>query len=239
VIVRVLVTRPLPDGERTAMALRARGHDVLVAPLLAVETLNADLTGDWPALIVTSTNALRAIESNPDVARLHDKPLFAVGTRTASAARDAGFRDVTSADGDARDLVRVLTAYAGEPSAPLLYLAGRDRAFDIAGAVAGQGLAVKTVEVYRAVTLPFPAPLVDALRANTLDAVLHYSRRSAEAFVAGARAAGVAAVALALRQLRLSDQVAVPVRDAGASTIAVAAHPDEASLFGLLDSRGN
>ena len=31
---RILVTRPLPDGERTAAALRARGHDVLLVPLM-------------------------------------------------------------------------------------------------------------------------------------------------------------------------------------------------------------
>jgi uroporphyrinogen-III synthase len=98
---------------------------------------------------------------------------------------------------------------------------------------------VKTVDVYRAVTLPFPALLIDALHAGTLDAALHYSRRSAEAFVAGAYAARLDSPALALRQLCLSDQVAMPLRSAGAPTVAVAAHPDEASLFGLLDSRGN
>ena len=32
---RLLVTRPEPDATRTAETLRARGHDVLVAPLLA------------------------------------------------------------------------------------------------------------------------------------------------------------------------------------------------------------
>ena len=32
---RLLVTRPEPDGERTAEKLRARGCEVLLAPLLA------------------------------------------------------------------------------------------------------------------------------------------------------------------------------------------------------------
>ena len=34
---RLLVTRPEPDGERTAQALRARGHAVVLAPLLRTE----------------------------------------------------------------------------------------------------------------------------------------------------------------------------------------------------------
>ena len=42
---RLLVTRPEPDAARTAEALRARGHEVLVAPLLRVETIAADFGG--------------------------------------------------------------------------------------------------------------------------------------------------------------------------------------------------
>src|SRR6516165_3443045 len=63
--VRLLVTRPEPDGERTAAVLRARGHDVVLAALLQVEAIaDAQLgSGPWSALIVTSANALRAIEA--------------------------------------------------------------------------------------------------------------------------------------------------------------------------------
>jgi uroporphyrinogen-III synthase len=32
-IVRLLLTRPEADAERTATALRARGHEVIVAPI--------------------------------------------------------------------------------------------------------------------------------------------------------------------------------------------------------------
>ncbi len=34
---RVVVTRPQADGARTAAALEARGHEVLLAPLMQVE----------------------------------------------------------------------------------------------------------------------------------------------------------------------------------------------------------
>jgi uroporphyrinogen-III synthase len=33
----ILVTRPLPDGEITAAALRAKGFEVLLAPMLRFE----------------------------------------------------------------------------------------------------------------------------------------------------------------------------------------------------------
>ncbi len=109
---RLLVTRPHPDGERTAAALRARGHEVLLAELLRIETVS-DVRlgpGPWSGVILTSANALRAIEQHPQRAELLRLQAFAVGRRTAEAARAAGFHEVASADGDAQDLVRLLSA---------------------------------------------------------------------------------------------------------------------------------
>ena len=92
--------------------------------------------------------------------------------------------------------------------------------------------------VYRAVTAPFPPALTDALRAGTLDAVLHYSKRSAENYIAGARETGIAPAALAVCHVCLSAQVADPLRAAGAATISVAKHPDEAAIVELLGTSG-
>jgi hypothetical protein len=64
--------------------------------------------------------------------------------------------------------------------------------------------------------------------------VLHFSRRSAENYVAGAKSAAVVGPALAVRHLCLSAQVAEPL--AGASHILIAARPDEATLIELLDT---
>jgi uroporphyrinogen-III synthase len=40
---RLLVTRPEPDGERTAARLCAHGCEVMLSPLLRVEAVAADL----------------------------------------------------------------------------------------------------------------------------------------------------------------------------------------------------
>src|SRR3981081_1107131 len=106
----VLVTRPHPDDEATAGALRARGFEVLQAPVLRVEAgpVPADADARYGAIIVPSANALRAIAPHLAGSRLLKLPLFAVGEHTASAARDAGFGEVITAKGDAgalRDLV--------------------------------------------------------------------------------------------------------------------------------------
>jgi uroporphyrinogen-III synthase len=231
---RVVVTRPQADGERTAAELRARGHDVLVAPLMQVEPIAADLSGAWGAIVVTSANAAGAIAANPARDALLGLPLFSVGRRSAEAARQAGFADVTSAGGDIRDLVRLLRARKADTKAPLLYLAGEDRAADLPAELAAHGIAAEMRVVYRAVTAPFPPELVAALEAGDVQAVLHFSRRSADNYLAGARQVGVEQAALAVRHYCLSTQVAAPLNSAGAKRVVIAPRPEESALIELL-----
>jgi len=225
---RVAVTRPRPDGERTAAALRARGHEVLLAPLMRIDSVAADLSGNWRAVVVTSANAL----AGGSVATLRRLPLFAVGVRSADAARQVGFDTVISADGDARDLVRLIVS---RRASNLLYLAGEDRAADLIGELAARGIVAEMRVVYRAVTAPFPQELIAALKARNIGGVLHFSKRSAHAYVTGAREAGETEAALGVRHYCLSAQVAEPLAGAGAKTVLIAGRPEESALIELLD----
>lgn len=229
---RVVVTRPEPDGKRTASALRALGHEVLIAPLMKVQSVSADLSGHWGAIIITSANAANAIAENAAKTTLIKLPLFAVGQRSAEAAQEAGFTNVTSAGGDVRDLVRALSAARPDAKDPLLYLAGEERAADLVGALSARGIAAEMRIVYRAITAPYSPALTEALKAGEVDVVLHFSRRSAENYAAGARQAGIAGPALAVRHFCLSAQAAEPL--AGAGQVTIAARPDEAALIALL-----
>lgn len=227
---RVVVTRPQADGERTAAALEALGHEVLVAPLMRIEPVAVDLAGTWSAIAVTSANALQVIGVKAD--RMKTLPVFAVGERSAETARLAGFAEVSSANGDVKDLVRLIAARAVGTKASLLYLAGEDRAGDFIAQLVAHGIDAEMKVVYRTVAEVFPPVLAAALEAGDVDAVLHFSRRSAELFIEGARASGVAGPAEDVRHLCLSAQVAEPL--AGASRIAVAVRPEEAALIALL-----
>ena len=238
----VLVTRPHPDDEATAASLRARGFEVLKAPMLRFEPVpfHDDGETDYGAVIVTSANALRGIESQLKGNPLLKLPLFAVGEHTASAARGAGFENVIPAGGDAgslRDLVLPrVKAKALKKTSPLLYLAGADLARDLAGELRERGFTVVTHTTYRmAQVTDLPRETSDAFAANRIEAVLHYSRRSARAFLEAARAAGVEISALSLPQCCISEGVAAVLRDAGATQVMVAASPDENALFGALD----
>lgn len=233
---RILLTRPQGDAERTAAALRGRGHEAIVAPLLAIEIIgDADLGGGpWSAIMVTSANAVRAIAGHARRDELSAIPVFTVGAHSAQAMRDAGFTEVASADGNVGDLAKLVAARM-KPGAPLLYLAGEERSGDLAGTLRAQNFVVHTALVYRAVTADnFPRHAVDALMAGNIDAVAHFSCRSAEAYVDAAKKAGLIAAALANPiHLCLSQRIAAPLAAAGAADVRIAARPDEDALLAL------
>jgi uroporphyrinogen-III synthase len=64
---------------------------------------------------------------------------------------------------------------------------------------------------------------------------LHYSARTAGAFIAAAQAAGIMDSAIKLRHFCLSAQVAAPLAAAGAAAVEIAAAPNEVALFALID----
>jgi uroporphyrinogen-III synthase len=231
--VRLLVTRPEPDGARTAAALRARGHDVVLAPLLRMEPIACEIPDKaYGAVVMTSANAARAVAIHPRRDALMALPAFTVGGRSAQAAHAAGFGDVRSAAGDKADLVALIRAHYADRR-PLLYLAGEERAGELDPA--GVGAPVEMVVIYRAVAVErFPPEIAAALSNGALAGVLLFSRRTAEAYVACATHAGIRDRALALVHFCLSRQVTEPLAAAGAPVIRIAARPDEAAMLELI-----
>jgi uroporphyrinogen-III synthase len=237
----ILVTRPHPDNETTAEALRARGHVVLLAPVLKFEPMafRDESEAGFGAIIVTSANAIRAVAPQLRDLGLLDLPLFAVGEHTAAVARHAGFDEVIVAGGDAASLRdKVMKSARGKvlkKKSTLLYLAGADLSRDLGGELGAEGFNVITQTTYRMVPVRhLPREVCEGFAAHDIAAVLHYSRRSARAFLEAARDEGVEISALAIPQCCLSEAVAAVLRDAGAQAL-VAATPDESALFECLE----
>jgi uroporphyrinogen-III synthase len=231
---RLLVTRPEPDATRTAETLRARGHEVLVAPLLATLAIAANFTGSYDGVLLTSANAARALSAHPRAGELTRLACFTVGARTAEAARVAGFVEVQSADGALEELMGLVAAKTAR-SARLIYLAGEDRAGDLAGDLAKRGIAVDTAVIYRALAAEkLPAHLTEALKHGGLDGALHYSRRSVATLLALALHGGALPALTGIGHYCLSADVATPLREAGATRIKIAPRPNETALLALI-----
>jgi uroporphyrinogen-III synthase len=231
----LLVTRPLPDAEDTAKRLSALGHEVLVQPFLRIVFAPPPRGLAEPAaLIVTSRNALRAMQAWPQAARWRGRPLFAVGKATVRAAAAAGFTDVRAGGGDAASLADAIRDDLAPDAGPLLYPAARQRTGGLAEALAAAGYDVETVETYRAeVATLLDAAVRRALTEQALDGVLIYSRRTAEAFRAAVEAAGIYDPFNGMTCYVLSPEIGAALEGAGAA-VKWPERPEEDLLLALI-----
>lgn len=193
----------------------------MIAPLLRIERLEVaapDLE-DVAALAFTSVNGVDAFAALTD---RRDRPVFAVGDRTAEAAGAAGFGDVRSAGGAIEDLAALLRA---EASGAVLIPGAREPAGDMAALLAGSDAEPRLLPVYAAVETGKGAP-------DAFDAVLIHSPRAGRALaalMAAERARNAVAVVI-------SETAAAPLRGLPWREIRIAPHPDE---NGMTEALGN
>jgi uroporphyrinogen-III synthase len=228
---RVLLTRSAEDSARTARRLASHGHDAVIAPLTAiVATGTAPPSVEPDAAILTSAHAVPALVTLGTRA-----PVFAVGRRTAEAAREAGFPTVSTAQGDAADLA-ALVRRSLPPGAAMLHVAGRHRKAEPEASLRAAGFRVNVWEAYEACAVPrLPDNLPPLLEAGRIDAALHYSRRSAGLLVDLCAREGLLPSFRGLAHVCLSADVAVPLSAVGIAP-AIAAEPNEEALLAALDS---
>jgi uroporphyrinogen-III synthase len=173
----LLITRPAEEGERTAAAARTAGFDALMAPLLQVEPCEWHLPDTPPqALLFTSARSPALVAAaHPG---LRACPAYAVGTRTAEVAREAGFEVIAVGAADASDILRLA---AGQGVGRLLHLAGAATA----PLEVPPGLQLERRSVYAARRVPqLPDAAAAALAAGRVFAVLLFSARTATHFAA-------------------------------------------------------
>ena len=231
---RMLITRPEPDAQATQERLAALGIAAEIAPVMSRQTLHAHLPPPegFAAVALTSTNALRALADLVTLHPLLDKPVFAVGERTAREARQLGFNTVTAADGTLDTLVTTIAL--ARLDGPIFYPAGRHLSGDLAHALAPQGLMVVTVPVYEMVAeTSLPDGIGSDLASGGFGAVLFYSRRTAEIFVSLTNGTIPLEVRRTLPVICLSENVARPLLDARFNRVLLADHPSEDAMMAL------
>jgi uroporphyrinogen-III synthase/type II secretory pathway pseudopilin PulG len=245
--VRALITRPEADAAPLAAALRRRGVDCLIEPMLRIVPVAAPppaLDG-VQGLVVTSANGVRAFAA---ACPRRDLAVFAVGPASAQAARELGFRQVADAAGDVAALVELVTRSVDPAAGALLHPAGSVTAGDLAAALGARGVAVRRVAAYEAqAATGFSPALTAALRelvetagaapdrAAALRWVLFFSPRTAATFVRLCRASGLADACRHLVALCLSENVARAAAAVEWAALGVATRPDQDALLELLD----
>jgi uroporphyrinogen-III synthase len=151
----VVVIRPQPGADATAASARELGLDVHVHSLFAVRPLpwEAPPRDSFDALLIGSANGMR--HAGTGLSAYEGMPAYAVGDKTAEAAREAGLDVVATGNGG---LQAVLDDVAPEHRR-LLRIAGREHV-DL---VVPEGVALVAREVYASEPKPMPQALRELL----------------------------------------------------------------------------
>jgi uroporphyrinogen-III synthase len=233
-LMRMLVTRPEPDGQATVQRLAALAIEAVAAPLMSRRTLPASLpqANGFAALALTSTNGLRALADRGVIAQFIHLPVFAVGGRTALEARGMGFGEAVDAGGTLDELANRL-AFA-RLQGPVFYPAGKHLTGDLAKALAPSGVMVVTARVYDMVPVEaLPDVVLSGLESGDIGAVLLYSRRTAELLVKALAGRLDRTQRSRIAMLCLSEAVAEPLMAAHFNRISLAYYPSDEAMMAL------
>jgi uroporphyrinogen-III synthase len=232
---RALITRPQEDAADVAIALARRGITPVLAPMMRIEYTAAEIDNEVTlaqAVLFTSRNGVRAFTR---LSPRRDVAAFAVGNSTADLARDNGFTQVESANGDSADLARLVTARVKPADGLLFHAAGSTVAGELVDTLNKGGFKTVRRALYEGKPV---AALSDetatALRDRTLDYVLFFSPRTGRIFADLVEKAGLDATCDSLAAICLSEAVAAEISSLPWKTTSVAATPTTDALISVL-----
>jgi uroporphyrinogen-III synthase len=227
---RVLITRPEPGATETADWLTALGFAPVIAPVLSINARDVHAPKNVTATLLTSRNAVAACP-----AFLHDRPVFTVGTSTASCAANAGFTRVVNADGDAAALATLIAGKLSPADGSLFLPTGQGQGAELAVSLRRLGFHVVRRVVYQANRIPtLPEAAQIHLRRRQLAVAMFFSGETSRHFVRLVHAAGLAESVNDVEAVSISERAAVPLRLLNWRRISVAAKPNQAAMLVLL-----
>lgn len=220
---KIWVTQSLPRGNDSAADFKSMGLNTISSPLLNI-VINCDMI-ETPKpqthLIFTARNGVRAFAQR-HAAR--DYPVICVGDATAKLALDVGFTDVTSAGGDASDVVDLIEKTVPQTQ-PVLHCAGRHVRGEIVETLCEKGYQAKRVEYYASKpveTLP--------LDVSDVNYIAFYSPLAAKTFTALVDDVDVSHI----KTLSISAATDAPLRAVNLAHYFIAASPDQNAMINAL-----
>ena len=179
----ILFTRPLVDCSDIILKFKSLGHQVSHLPLLNIEKMNYEEINfsDYGGIIFTSANAVKFL----DLKKL-DKNIicFCVGDLTEKKARNFGFQNTISAEGNVLNLKELILQNYKFKNKPLLYISGEIISADLDQQLINEGYIVKRIINYRVShNENFDENFINELKLNVPDIVYIYSQNSASSFL--------------------------------------------------------
>jgi uroporphyrinogen-III synthase len=179
----ILLTRPLEDCSEIILKFQSLGHEVSNHPLLKIYKVNYEEFNfsDFKSIIFTSANAVKFL----DIKKIDKNCLcFCVGNATEKKARNFGFQNVISAEGNVNNLKELILQNFERKNGKLIYVSGETISLDLDQQLLKEGYDVKRLINYRTEhNEKFDENFVKSLRFNMPDIVYVYSQNSATSFL--------------------------------------------------------
>ena len=178
----VLFTRPIDDSKDLILKFKSLGHIVSSIPVISIkkkEYPKIDFSS-FKGIIFTSSNAIKFLDT-----KLLDKNIkcFCVGNATELLAKEKGFQNIFSAEGNVNNLKEIILQNFKSSEGKLLYISGETITFELDKFLISEGLKVVRVINYSSDPIEkFNEILIDDLKNNVPDIVYIYSQNSAISF---------------------------------------------------------
>jgi uroporphyrinogen-III synthase len=234
---KILITRPDTESEIMAQELRDMGFKTLIAPMLDVQVISFEMPPAQEAqvLLFTSANAARIMaEHLPEGSAYFDQSVLCVGEKTKQTLQSGGFKHIKSAEGDVQDMIEMIVA-AHEPQKTYLHVRGSHASKPLHVWLAGRGIAVDILPVYKAQEIDtLPDDVIAAFRNGDIHASIHMSPRSAQAYVKVIEKHGLESAHDSIKSLSISPAVVKCLHSLPWAETYSAEAPTKASLYKLL-----
>ena len=179
----ILFTRPLEDCKEIMVKFQLLGHEVSHMPLIYVEKKNYDEIDfkDFKGIIFTSSNAIKFLNLKKIDKKIN---CFCVGSVTEKKARNFGFQNTFSAEGDVNNLKEIILQNFNLSDGKLLYVSGEIISNELDKQLKSEGYDVKRVINYTVKHVQnLNEGFVDKIKIKMPNIVYVYSQNSALSFL--------------------------------------------------------
>tara|TARA_B100001121_G_scaffold194054_1_gene169554 strand:- start:64 stop:762 length:699 start_codon:yes stop_codon:yes gene_type:complete len=179
----ILLTRPLEDSFDMISKFKLLGHQVSHLPLLEIESIDHEVINfaAYKAIIFTSANAIKFLNLK-DI----DKKIlcFCVGASTEKKAKNVGFNNVISAEGNVRNLKELILQNFDKKSGRMIYVSGDTISTELDRELLDEGININRLINYKTTHIKnFDENFVSELKLKIPDIVYIYSQNSALSFL--------------------------------------------------------
>ncbi len=179
----ILLTRSLEDSYEIILKFQRLGHKVSHMPVIDIKKIDYENLkfSEFKGIIFTSSNAIKCL----DVSSI-DKNIncFCVGSITERKARNVGFQNVYSADGNVNNLKELILQNFSQKDGKLLYVSGEIISVSLDKDLISDGYSLQRLVNYSADPIEeLNQKFIDELKSSMPDIVYVYSQNSAKNFL--------------------------------------------------------